>query len=419
MKKLRFDGATLNALSGIRADSPTAMEECKRIADCQVVRQPQGEMQPHFPDVAVEVIWGLTAATVYYGEPGDRSLGTVDRIVTNPTRLEKTIELMMKSPAYGGTLAALGGRLKQQMGEEKASVLSTVSRHLAWTRTPTMLANIATSSFDVSKIKKKKLLIGVVLPPEHMKSGQGWLRTVINATIMAAVQGVPDESRKVFYFFDEAASLGSPPPESVSDLLTGYRKYGCRGIWVYQATGQLIEAWPRDQGQKLMANVSAKIFFGTSDIQTANVISSMLGKFTQIVEGGGSGRTGGSNRGQSEGSSGMSTSGGSNAGWSTNDSWQQAPRDLLTADEILRLPPRYAITFLPGMAPVLTYMLRYWEEKWLGKRTGGLLSRFRAACRTLAGSLFLLAAGIVLAALLTQAIADQPLKERSAPSFRD
>jgi type IV secretion system protein VirD4 len=406
--------ATLNTVGMIHPDSATVMEESYRLSDALVWKEP-GEMQPHFPEKAKEILQGLIAATVYYGEDGDKNLGAVDRVLTHPLRREKMIELMMKSQAYGGALASLGGAMKSQTGDEKASVLSVASRRLGWIRSPIMMAATATSSFDLSTIKKRRMLIGIVLPPERMAGGQGWLRSVINACIMACVQGTPDERNKVLFKFDEAAQLGSPPPQSVVDLLGAFRKYGLRGTWVYQALGNLANSWPVDRGETLLANTS-KIFFGTADIQTAKLIESVCGRYTQVVESGGHNTGGGSNTGYSEGH-GYSVSGGSNRNWGSSSTWQQAPRELLTADEILRLPPRWCITFIPNMAPCLTYMLRYWEEKWLGKRTGGLMSRFRQACRTLAASLIVLAGGIVLAMVLGEMLIDREKQEQQQQMF--
>lgn len=416
MKKLRFKGATYNPLNGIKRDSPTAMDESKRIANALVIRT-GNEMQPHFPDVAEEVIWGLTAATVNYGEPEDRSLGTVDQIVTNPQRLDKIIELMMKSTAWNGTLAALGGRMKLQAGDEKASTFSTVSRFMSWSRTPLMLANIATSSFDPLKLKRKKMMVYIVLPPEHIKAQAGWLRVMVNSMIMAGVHGGPDESRKIWYVLDEAASLGTPPPESVADLVTGYRKYGCRGIFVYQGLGQLGQCWPKDQGQTLMANTAQIFLSGARDIQTANTLSSMLGKATLLVESWGDGENSSSNDGWSEGAHNSSRSGGRSRGRSSNRNLQQIPRELAKPEELLTFPSRWAITFPPdGVPPVLTYTLRYWEEKWLFQRSSGLVSRFRQACRTLVGSLVLFAIGLVLAMALTQMAVEQSQRAPAYPA---
>src|SRR5262249_19102458 len=123
MKRLRFKRATLNTVGMIHPESATVMEESYRLSDALVWKEP-GEMQPHFPEKAKEILQGLIAATIHYGEDGDKNLGAVDRVLTHPLRREKMIELMMKSQAYGGALASLGGAMKSQTGDEKSSVLS-------------------------------------------------------------------------------------------------------------------------------------------------------------------------------------------------------------------------------------------------------------------------------------------------------
>ncbi len=76
-------------------------------------------------------------------------------------------------------------------------------------------------------------------------------------------------------------------------------------------------------------------------------------------------------------------------------------------EEVLALPPRLAITFPGGgLPPVATTLVRSFEEPGLFQRPGWL-SRLRAACRTLAGSAVLLAAGVGMAALLTLEVADR------------
>jgi type IV secretion system protein VirD4 len=212
------------------------------------------------------------------------------------------------------------------------------------------------------------------------------------------------ESRLVHAVLDEAASLQANFGV-LEDAVDKFRGYGLRCQFYYQSYGQLPKCWPKDQGTTLLSN-TAKIFAGTADMQTASLISSMLGKYTQLVESGGDNIGGGSNRGWSQGAQSSSSSTGINRSWQTSSNWQQAPRELLKPEEILTLPPRWAITFPGGgVPPVLTHLVRYFEEPALfQRRAGGLISRFRAACRTLIGSILLLAVAIGLAVALTQEI---------------
>jgi hypothetical protein len=160
--------------------------------------------------------------------------------------------------------------------------------------------------------------------------------------------------------------------------------------------GQLRKCWPGDQGQTLLSNTS-KIFFAVNELQTAQFLSQSLGQETIIVE------SEGSNNGWSRGgskSSGASYSEGTNWGSSGGTSTNRAPqqRELLKPDEVMNLHPRTAITLTPGVRPVYTTLLRYYEEP------AGVTGRRRthaAPFRAFLTSLCLLAVGVLAAPLLT------------------
>ena len=67
---------TFNALDFIENDSPTALDECRDLAEALVIRTGQ-EKDPHWVDSAEAWISALIALVVRYGEPNDRSLQTV------------------------------------------------------------------------------------------------------------------------------------------------------------------------------------------------------------------------------------------------------------------------------------------------------------------------------------------------------
>ncbi len=404
MKKLRFKRATFNPLDFISKDSPLALDDCNAIAQALVVRTGEEKDGAHWLDSAEEHISPVAATTVYYGTPGHRSLQDVADILANPQKLDLAIKLMLESPAWDGLLARMGGRLLHFVDKERSSSLTTCGRFLRFLNTPAMAAATTTSSFDPCGLKRRKQTVYVVLPPERIKPAAGWLRLVVGSLIRAVVSEGLGEGRKVHFVLDEAASLGML--DAVEDLVDKYRGYGCRAQFYYQSAGQLAKCWPKDQGTTLLSNTS-QVYFSVRDLQTANLVSSMLGRETIAVESGGTGRSGGSNTGWSQGTGGGNQSGGRNSGWSSNEGWQQAPRELLKPEEVLALPPRLAITFPGGgLPPVATTLVRYFEEPGVF-RPRGWLSRLRAACRTLAGSALLLASGIALAAWLTPLVVNR------------
>ena len=92
--------ATLNPLDFIDKDSPTAIEECRDLAEALVVSTGH-EHDRHWVESAEAWIGAMIALVVQYGERNDRSLQTVRTLLTNPQKMQMAIELMCQSDACG------------------------------------------------------------------------------------------------------------------------------------------------------------------------------------------------------------------------------------------------------------------------------------------------------------------------------
>ena len=172
----------------------------------------------------------------------------------------------------------------------------------------------------------------------------------------------------VTFVLDEAASLGRM--DALDDAVDKYRGYGVRLQFYYQSVSQLRKCFPEGQEQTLLSNVS-QVFFGTNDLPTAEYVSNRLGESTIVVSSGGTG-SGISRQMSGKGESSNTRSNNENSNWS------QMGRKLLKPDEVLGLSERIAITFTPGVPPIWTTLVRYYEESLVGKQAG-FVDRFRAA----------------------------------------
>ena len=184
---------------------------------------------------------------------------------------------------------------------------------------------------------------------------------------------------KVHFVLDEAASLGHM--EALDDAVDKYRGYGVRLQFYFQSVSQLRKCFPDGQDQTLLSNVS-QVFFGTNDLPSAEYVSNRLGEETIVVRSGGT-STGTSRQSSNKGDGSYSTSS------NVSDNWGQQGRKLLKPEEILALPDRSVITFTPGVPPIWTTRIRYFEERNLTRRPG-LWERFKAMANVVTGSLILL-----------------------------
>src|SRR6185437_12001049 len=177
MKKLKRRTDTFNPLDFINKDSPQALDECRDLAETLVIRTGE-EKDPHWNDSAEAVIAAAIATVVMYGQKdkGTRSLQAVRDILAHPQKLDIARKLMLE---HGGMLARWGGQLEHLKGDELASVMSTCNRHLRFLDTPAIAESTGSSSFDPARLRKGKLTIYLVLPPEHMRAQSALLRTWI------------------------------------------------------------------------------------------------------------------------------------------------------------------------------------------------------------------------------------------------
>jgi len=351
----------------------------------------------------------LIVAVVFYGDKleGTRSLQTVRDIVSNPERLALAIKLLVESKLCGGLLARMGGQLTYFIDREKSSTLTTVSRHLRFLDSPAVAESTRTSSFDPAILRSGKASIYLILPPTHMRTLSPLLRLWIITMFRAVISGGLQERNKVHFILDEASSLGKF--EAIEDAVDKYRGYGIRLFFCYQSLGQLKKCFPEGGDQTLLSNCT-QIFFGVNDqglaggTGTGDYVSARLGEETLIV------RSGGTSTGRSGQWSSSSNGQSSGGGWSDNASrsWQQQPRKLLKPEEVVALDPRIAITFTPGVPPICTKLLRYYEEKNLGIPP----SRFGQAVAAM-GTLTLALVAFVLAIALAGRVSQMALEEQA------
>ncbi len=344
---------TLNSLDAIDRNSPLAIDECRDFANALVIRTGE-EKDPHWVDSAETWISGILAVVAYFGERGDRSLQTVRTLLSNPAKLEAIIQLMCESTeVWSGMLTRMGHQLTRFKENELASCMTTVNRFLAFLDTIAVAENTTDSTFNPADVVKRKMTVYLVLPPERVRAQQALLRLWIGTLLRAVVKGGLQEKKLVHFVLDEAASLGQMT--SIDDAVDKYRAYGVRLQFYFQSVGQLKKCFPDGQEQTLLSNCS-QIYFGVNDKDTAQYVSDRLGEETIIVT------SGGTSRGTSyQGSvSGPPTEGRS---FQRSENWTQQARRLLKPEEVTALSSRVAITFSPGVPPLRTTLMRYYEEK--------------------------------------------------------
>jgi type IV secretion system protein VirD4 len=403
-----FDGGTgcLNPLDFIDRNSPTAIEDCLDLAKSLVVRTGQ-EHDPHFCDAAEMFISTITMYVVYFAPPEDRSLQTVAGILANQEELAAAISHMQLSDAWDGMLARKACGLTRFLDRERASVDTTVARMMSFLDSPAIAAVTSKSTFDPADLttSKDKMTLFLNIPLERQKAQAPFIRMVLN-TIFRRIVSCGLQNNPIHVIVDDAASLGHM--EALDDALDKYRAYGIRLTLVYQSLGQLKTCWPNGNDATVMGNTT-NVFFGISDNATADYISTRMGEHTILVNSGG--RNTSYSRSESFSGSNNSVS----RSVSSSDNWQAQGRRLMKSEEIMALDQRECITLAPGLCPIRSRLVRYYQK---GFREG-FLSRSWMALKTLVVSfvIFIFMSILTLKAITREEVYYAPVDAKAGSNL--
>ena len=248
-----------NVLDEIEADSPLAIDDARSLAEALVIRTGD-EKDPHWSDSAELWISAMAAAVTQFGEAGNRSLQTIRTLLTDPVKMEAVIKMMSTSEAANGMMARLGNQLTYYKDKELASVLTTTNRFLRFLDTLAIAESTKASTFDPKELRNGKMTIYLVLPPEHMRTQSPLLRMWISALLRAVVRGGLQETNKVHFILDEAASLGHM--EALDDAVDKYRGYGVRLQFYFQSPRPAQSQLPERAGSDAARQHDAGLFRG-------------------------------------------------------------------------------------------------------------------------------------------------------------
>lgn len=344
-----------NWLDALDPDNPDVVGESATLADMIVVSEGSAsDSSAHFNETAKSLIRGVLVHVSTL--PDDkRNMAEVRRILTLPvTRsgdapapLEIEMAKMMANPRGFGVPGKAATAFTDTPEKERGSVLSTVRRHIAFLDDPRLLDALSRSDFSLDDLKRKKMTIYLVMPPARLNAARSFVRGFFGQAINAVMAGAGKPDYRVLFLLDEFPQLGNM--EIVEEKLPLIRGYGGAFWLVAQNLDQLKKTYPR--WQNFIANCGGKQFFGTGDVETARYISDSLGKMTVEFH------TKGAN---------VNTGNSMSAG--NSDNQQFTGRELLTADEIMRLPREQEIVLVSGEAPYLLNRLNYLRDaEYAGK----------------------------------------------------
>lgn len=343
-----FDSAAFNPLDHLDPDSLDLAEDAGTLADALVFDEPGMAGEAHWNEEAKALISGLILMIVATAPPEERHLGTLRRYLTSdPRSFADLLTRMQDMGEANGLIARAANRHLGKADREAAGVLSAAQRHTHFLDSPRMVEVLKRSDFRFADLKHQAATVFLVLPPDRLSTYSRWLRLLVTQglTEMARYQSVP--ARPVLYLLDEFAALGHlAPVERAMGLMAGY---GVQ-LWPILQDMHQLRATYGGRAGTFLSNASVLQVFGVNDIETASLIAKTIGRMDERHV----------------------THSWTAPGFpwkppSNTSSEHVVARDLITPDEIMRLPSDVMILLTNGQKPVLARKIRYYADPEFGR----------------------------------------------------
>jgi len=346
-------GDTFDPVRGLRPGSPEVIEECKAISE-DIVPHDSHEHEQHWPQTGkANLAASIAFVTEFGGE--HRDLQTAIGTIMSREYRDKALKFMRESDKQGGLIARMADEISHAQGDELASILSTLGRHLSAFNTPAVVDSMASSSFRPQALKEAPTAAFFVIPPTHLKTERGLLRLWLGSTIRALLRDGLG-GRTVHAIIDEAAAAGQM--EAIDQALAVGRGYGINVHLCFQSMAQMEVCYPEGQARAVLAQTS-QVYFGVQDVDTGEHVSKSLGAQTLVIEGGGA--SSGTSKSWQHGGS-QPDSGSTSSSSNSNSNWSLQQRPLLHATEVMSLPRNLAVSICASTPPILTELVPYFAD---------------------------------------------------------
>lgn len=266
---------------------------------------------------------------------------------------------------------------KKSAPEEYSGVMSTLSTNMQFMADPRLKELFSGADFSLECLTKAQpsAVVDIAFPAENLGIWSKALRLIIGTAILYQ-QRSPGGVKPLFQI-DEAAQLGHF--EELEQSFTYGRSF-YRTLAGFQDIGQISRNYGQQGPQTFLGSSQTRIFIGIRDIETARLVSSMLGDQTisvrnPIYEARARHSRHAAFQALMQGQMDPVQAGLEMAHWDQQTCHRdKEQRPLLTADEVLNLPEDLAIVFIAGknMPPILAKRVPYYQNPALPR--GAFLS---------------------------------------------
>ena len=343
--------AAYNPLLEVRRGD-TEVRDVQNVADILVDPEGALERRNHWEKTSHSLLVGAILH-VLYAEP-DKTLAGVANFLSDPKRpIETTLRAMMTTRHLGDrphpVVASAARELLNKSENERSGVLSTAMSFLGLYRDPVVAKVTARCDWRISDLadEKRPVTLYLVVPPSDISRTKPLVRLVLNQIGRRMTEDLKVGGHRILLMLDEFPALGRLDFfESVLAFMAGY---GLKAFLIAQSLNQIEKAY--GPNHSILDNCHVRVAFATNDERTARRVSDALGTATELRA--------------------MKNYAGHRLSpWLGHlmVSRQETARPLLTAGEVMQLPPNDELVLVSGIPPIRTRKARYYEDIRLKNR---------------------------------------------------
>ncbi len=343
------------------------VKDVQNIADMLV--DPYGKnAQDHWTSAANSLLVSVMLHMLYAEK--DKSLTGMRDFLSNPNRTETaTFEYMLNTlhdwkgehhwidpntgdPIKTHPIVAAGAReMLNKSEEERSGVMSSALTFLKLYRDPIIAMNTRTSDFSIHDLvyHEKAVSLYLIIPPSDITRVMPLLRLMLNQILARLTENLdfgkilPDGSKrhKLLLQLDEFPQFGRII--FLEKALAYSAGYGIQAYLICQDLTQLYKEY--GNYQSILSNCLIRTTYAPNTIETANHISELLGAQTITKE----------HKHYSGNRLSLYLK-------NTSESLHETKRQLMTADELMRLEPNAAIIMKNGHSPIYGHKIYYYND---------------------------------------------------------
>ncbi|MBN9586068.1 MAG: conjugal transfer protein TraG [Afipia sp. 62-7] len=331
------------------------VRDVQNVADVLVDPEGSLEKRNHWEKTSHSLLVGAILHVLY--AETDKTLAGVAAFLSDPRRpIESTLSAMMTTPHLGEkgphpVVASAARELLNKSDNERSGVLSTAMSFLGLYRDPVVAAVTARCDWRIADLVsgEKPTTLYLVVPPSDISRTKPLVRLVLNQIGRRLTEDLHAKGRRhrLLLMLDEFPALGRLDFfESALAFMAGYQ---IKAFLISQSLNQIEKAY--GQNNSILDNCHVRVSFATNDERTAKRVSDALGTATEMR-------------------AMQNYAGHRLAPWLGHlmISRSETARPLLTAGEVMQLPPDDEIVMVAGVPPVRAKKARYYEDARLKER---------------------------------------------------